>query len=112
MRRIPLLGMLLCLLLAVSCKESGPSVTAYRGTEGTMVDLSSSRTLTVSDCGAESVNLFVGSDGILTRYLVGTPNPWYDAGCAEPLERGHYRYLFAEDDAMWFFNLECNCSGQ
>ncbi|MBR5077005.1 MAG: hypothetical protein IKX28_08380 [Bacteroidales bacterium] len=112
MRMISFLWLLLCLLLAVSCQESGPRVTAYRGTEGTLVDLSSPRTLTVSDCGADSVNLFVGSDGILTRYLVGTPNPWYDAACAESLERGHYRYFFAEDDAMWFFNLECNCNGQ
>jgi hypothetical protein len=106
------LGLLLCLFPAVSCEKEGLRITAYRGVEGTQVDISSSRTLTVSDCGPENINLFVGSDGILTRYLVGSLNPWFDATCTDVLERGHYRYFFAEDDAMWFFNLECNCSGQ
>ena len=107
-----LLGALFLLLSVVSCEKEALHVTAYRAAGGTSVDLSSPRILTVSDYSAESVNLFVGSDGILSRYLVGAHNPWYNAACAEKQERGHYRYFFAEDDALWFFNLDCNCNGQ
>lgn len=111
-RLLAALGCLSLLLLAASCEKPGLSVTAYRGLMSEYVDLSSARTLPVSGCGAGSVNLFAGGDGILSRYLVGIPNPWYDAACPEADARGHYRYFFAEDGVMWFFNLECNCSGQ
>ena len=54
----------------------------------------------------------MGGDGITSRYLVAVPNPWYDSACADASVRGHYRFFFVEEDAMWYFNLECNCGGQ
>ena len=46
------------------------------------------------------------------RGLDAVPNPWYDSACADASVRGHYRFFFVEEDAMWYFNLECNCGGQ
>ena len=105
------LSVLLCLLLA-GCTKAGISVTVYRGLDAGAVDLGSPRTLQVSYCGDDSVNISLGSDGILSRYLVAVPSPWYDAACEDASLRAHYRFFFAEDDSMWYFNLECNCGGK
>ena len=110
----PVLLVVLCLLLGgllAGCTKAGISVTAYRGLDAGAVDLASPRTMQVSFCGEESINLSLGSDGILSRYLVAVPSPWYDA-CTDASLRGHYRFFFAEDDAMWYFNVECNCGGK
>lgn len=111
----PILAALLCLLLTgllASCTKAGLSVTAYRGVAAEAVDLGSPRTMQVSVCCDDSINLSLGSDGIVSRYLVAVPNPWYDAACADASARGHYRFFFAEEGAMWYFNLECNCGGK
>lgn len=110
-----LLPLLLALLLAgvlASCSKAGLSVTAYRGLAAESVDLGAPRTMQVSVCGDASINLSLGSYGITSRYLVAVPNPWYDAACADASARGHYRFFFAEDGEMWYFNLECNCGGK
>ena len=111
----PILPALLCLQLAgllAGCTKAGISVTAYRGLDAGAVDLGSARTMQVSVCGEQSVSLSLGGDGITSRYLVAVPNPWYDSACADASVRGHYRFFFVEEDAMWYFNLECNCGGQ
>ncbi len=112
MKLLPLLlGLLLAGLLA-SCSKAGLSVTAYRGLAAGTVDLGAPRTMQVSVCGDESINLSLGSDGITSRYLVAVPSPWYDAACTDASARGHYRFFFAEEGEMWYFNLECNCGGK
>ena len=107
----PILLALLCLLLA-GCSKADIRVTAYRGLDAGAVDLGAPRTMRVSFCGDDSVSLSLGSDGILSRYLVAVPNPWYDDACADASLRAHYRFIFTEEDAMWYFNLECNCGGK
>ena len=111
----PVFTALLCLLLAgllSGCTKAGITVTAYRGLASGIVDLDSPRTLEVSVCGVESINLSLGTKGRLSRYLVAVPSPWYDAACADASARGHYRFFFAEEDSLWYFNLECNCGGK
>lgn len=111
----PILPALLSLLLAglfAGCTKETVTVTAFRGLENGTVDLDAPRTMAVAICGDDSISLSLGMFGTVSRFLVAVPNPWYDPACTDASVRGHYRFFFAEDDSLWYLNLECNCGGK